>query len=199
MKHILHIISSIQPKESYSIQLGNAIIEKIQEKYPNSTVEESNLVGLEIPHLNPESLRKLFTPKEYLNEEEKESIKFSDNLLQQLQMADIIVIGAPLYNFTIHSALKAWIDQIVRPGIAFTYSEEGIVGLIKNKKAYLALSSGGVYSDGLSHFSEYALNHLKTVLEFIGITDVSTYRAEGLAYPSLMDTALTKAISSIEI
>lgn len=82
MKHILHLMSSIQPKESYSIRLGNAIVEKIQGKYPNSTLEELSLVDLDMPHLNPELLRKLFTPADYLSEEEKESIVFSNNLLE---------------------------------------------------------------------------------------------------------------------
>lgn len=124
MKHILHLISSIQPKESYSIKLGNAIIKKIQEKYSNSTLEELNVVELNIPHLNPESLRKLFTPVDHLNEEEKESVAFSNNLLKQLFSADIIVIGAPLSNFTIHSALKAWIDHIIRPVVTFAYGQD---------------------------------------------------------------------------
>jgi len=200
MKHILHLISSIQPKESYSIKLGNAIIEKIQEKYPNSTVEESNLVGLEIPHLNPESLRKLFTPKEYLNEEEKESIKFSDNLLQQLQMADIIVIGAPLYNFTIHSALKAWIDHITRPGVTFGYGEDGRpIGLVKGKKIYVAMSSGGIYSAGPGEVNDFVVPYLKAFLGFLGMTDLTTFRAEGLKVPELKEYAMAKAINSIVI
>ena len=200
MKHILHLISSIQPKESYSIKLGNAIIEKIQEKYPNSTVEESNLVGLEIPHLNPELLRKLFTPTEYLNEEEKESVKFSDNLLQQLQMADIIVIGAPLYNFTIHSALKAWIDHITRPGVTFGYGEDGRpIGLVKGKKIYVAMSSGGVYSAGPGQVNDFVVPYLKAFLGFLGMTDLTTFRAEGLKVPELKEYAMAKAINSIVI
>ena len=200
MKHILHLMSSIQPKESYSIKLGKAIIEKIEEKYPNSTVEESNLVGLEIPHLNSESLRKLFTPSEYLNEDEKESIKFSDNLLQQLQKADIVVIGAPLYNFTIHSALKAWIDHITRPGVTFGYGEDGRpIGLVKGKKVYIAMSTGGVYSAGPGQVNDFVVPYLKAFLGFLGMTDLTAFRAEGLKVSELKEHAMEKAINSIVI
>ncbi|KGO86766.1 hypothetical protein Q765_09060 [Flavobacterium rivuli WB 3.3-2 = DSM 21788] len=195
--NILHVISSPKQKASTSFQLSDAIVKQLLEKHPDGKVEE--LIPAGFPHASQEFIAAYDLPKHQQTARQNEVLTHSDKAIEQLQRADIIVIGLPLYNFGIPSSLKAWIDQIVRPGIAFTYSEEGIVGLIKNKKAYLALSSGGVYSDGLSHFSEHALNHLKTVLEFIGITDVSTYRAEGLAYPSLMDTALTKAISSIEI
>ncbi|WP_428232747.1 FMN-dependent NADH-azoreductase [Flavobacterium sp.] len=200
MKHILHLISSIQPKESYSIKLGKAIIEKIQERYPNSTLEETNLVDLEIPHLNTESLRKLFTPADYLNEEEKKSITFSNNLLKQLQAADIIVIGAPLYNFTIHSALKAWIDHITRPGVTFGYSEDGRpIGLVTGKKVYIAMSSGGVYSEGPGQVNDFVVPYLKAFLGFLGMTDLTAFRAEGLKVSELKEHAMKKAINSIVI
>jgi FMN-dependent NADH-azoreductase len=193
-------MSSIQPKESYSIKLGKAIIEKIQEKHPNSTIVESNLVDLEIPHLNPESLRKLFTPADYLNEEEKKSIVFSNTLLQQLLAADIIVIGAPLYNFTIHTALKAWIDHITRPGVTFGYGEDGRpVGLVTGKKIYVAMSSGGVYSEGPGKVNDFVVPYLKAFLGFLGMTDLTAFRAEGLKIPELKEHAMSKAINSIVI
>ncbi|KFF04099.1 FMN-dependent NADH-azoreductase [Flavobacterium reichenbachii] len=200
MKHILHLMSSIQPKDSYSIKLGKAVIEKIQEKYPNSTLEESNLVDLEIPHLNSESLRKLFTPADFLSEEEKKSNAFSNNLLQQLQAADIIVIGAPLYNFTIHSALKAWIDHITRPGVTFGYGEDGRpIGLVTGKKIYVAMSSGGVYSEGPGQVNDFVVPYLKAFLGFLGMTDLTAFRAEGLKVSELKEHALSKAIDSIVI
>ena len=200
MKHILHLMSSIQPKESYSITLGKAIVEKIKQKYPNSTVEESNLINLEIPHLKPELLRRLFTPADHLTPEEKESIEFSNNLLKQLLNADIIVIGAPLYNFTIHSALKAWIDHITRPGITFGYGEDGRpVGLVKGKKVYIAMSSGGVYSEGPGQANDFVAPYLKAFLGFLGMTDLKVFRAEGLKVAELKEDAMDKAFKSILI
>jgi FMN-dependent NADH-azoreductase len=200
MKRILHLMSSIQPKESYSIRLGNAIIEKIQGKYPNSTLEELSLVDLDMPHLNPELLRKLFTPADYLSEEEKESIAFSNNLLEQLLAADIIVIGAPLYNFTIHSALKTWIDYITRPGITFGYGEDGRpIGLVTGKKVYVAMSSGGVYSEGPGQVNDFVVPYLQAFLGFLGMTNLTAFRAEGLKVPGLKEDAMNKAINSIVI
>lgn len=200
MKHILHLMSSIQPKESYSITLGNAIVEKIKQKYPNSTIEKSNLIDLEIPHLNPELLRRLFTPASHLSAEEKESIEFSNNLLKQLMNADIIVIGAPLYNYTIHSALKAWIDHITRPGVTFGYGEDGRpVGLIKGKKVYIAMSSGGIYSEGPGQANDFVAPYLKAFLGFLGMNDLTVFRAEGLKVAELKEYAMDKAIKSIAI
>lgn len=200
MKHILHLMSSIQGKESYSIKLGNAIIEKIQEKYPNSTVEELNLVDLDIPHLNPESLRKLFTPADYLKDEEKESISLANQLLKQLLAADIIVIGAPLYNFTIPSTLKSWIDHITRPGITFGYGADGRpVGMVTGKKIYVAMASGGVYSEGPGKANDFVVPYLQAFLGFLGMTDLTAFRAEGLKVPELKEHAMNKAIDSIVI
>lgn len=200
MKHILHLMSSIQPKESYSITLGKAIVEKIKQKYPENNVEESNLIDLEIPHLNPELLRKLFTPAAHLTAEEKESIKFSNNLLKQLMNADIIVIGALLYNFTIHSALKAWIDHITRPGVTFGYGEDGRpVGLVTGKKVYVAMSSGGVYSEGSGMINDFVAPYLKAFLGFLGMKDLTIFRAEGLKVAELKEHAIDKAIKSILI
>ena len=199
MKRILHLISSIQGKESYSIKLGNTIIEKIQEKYPGSTVEELNLVDIEIPHLNPAVLRTFFIPSDQLTEEEKESIRFSDKVVKQLLAVDIIVIGAPLYNYTIHTSLKAWIDHVTRAGITFGYGENGPIGMINDKKVYVAMSSGGVFSEGPGKANDFVAPYLKSFLGFLGMTDLSVFRAEGLKVPGIKEHALQKAIDSILI
>jgi len=199
MKRILHLISSMQGKESYSIKLGHAIVEKIQEKYPGSTLEELNLVDIEIPHLSPAVLRTFFIPGEQLTEEEKESIRISDEVVRQLLAADIIIIGAPLYNFTIHTALKAWIDHITRAGITFGYGENGPVGKVTGKKVYVAMSSGGVYSEGPGKANDFVAPYLKAFLGFLGMTDLTVFRAEGLKVPGVKEYAMEKAIESIKI
>ncbi|MEV4886554.1 NAD(P)H-dependent oxidoreductase [Chitinophaga sp. CC14] len=199
MKHILHLISSLQGKGSHSIQLGQAIVEKIQEKYPGSTLEELNLVDIEIPHLSPAVLRTFFLPGDQLTEEEKESIRFSDEMVKQLLAADIIVIGAPLYNFTIHTSLKAWIDHITRAGITFGYGENGPVGKVTGKKVYVAMSSGGVYSEGPGKANDFVAPYLNAFLGFLGMTDLTVFRAEGLKVPGVKEYAMEKAIDSIRI
>jgi FMN-dependent NADH-azoreductase len=113
--------------------------------------------------------------------------------------ADMIVIGAPLYNFGISSALKAWIDHIARAGLTFHYTEHGSEGLVKGKKVYLAIAMGGVYSEGPMQAYDFVTPYLKAVLGFIGMTDITVFRAEGTAIPGLKETALEKAIAAIRL
>jgi len=200
MKHILHLKSSLQGAASYSIKLGEAIIEKIQEKYPESTVEELDLVESAIPHLTPQTLRALFTPEAQQTEEDKKEVRLSDELVKQLTAADIIVMGAPLINFTIPTNLKAWIDHITRPKITFGYGEDGRpVGLVKGKKIYVAMSSGGVYSEGPGKAHDFVAPYLTAFLGFLGMTDISVIRAEGLKVPGIMEHAMEQAVGSIKI
>lgn len=200
MKQILHVKSSLQGAASYSIKLGNTIVEKIQNKYPNSTIEELDLIDTDIPHLNPNTLRTLFTPAELLTDDDKISNHLSNKLIKQLLTADIIVIGAPLINFTIHSSLKAWIDHITRPRITFGYGEDGRpTGLVRGKKVYIAMSSGGIYSEGPGIINDFVAPYLTAFLGFLGITDVTVFRAEGLKVAGVKENAMEKAINSIQI
>jgi FMN-dependent NADH-azoreductase len=199
MKHILHLKSSIQGAASYSVKLGQDIIEKIQQKYPGSTLEEVDLVDIDIPHLTPDVLRTFFTPGDQLNAEEKESIRLSDDFVKQLLAADTIVIGAPLYNLTIPSALKAWIDHITRAGVTFGYGETGPIGKVTGKKVYVAMSSGGVFSEGPGKANDFVAPYLKSFLGFLGMTDMTVFRAEGLKMPGVMEYAWDKAVDSVRI
>lgn len=199
MKHILHLKSSIQGETSYSIRLGNNIIEKIKDKYPGSTVEELNVADKEIPHLNAGVLRTFFIPADQLTDADKESKRLSDDLVKQLFAADIIVIGTPLINYSIPSSLKAWIDHITRAGVTFGYDENGPFGLVKEKKVYVALASGGIYSDGPGKDNDFAAPYLKAFLGFLGMTDLTIVRAEGIKVPGIQEQAMEKAIDSIVI
>ncbi len=199
MKNILHLMSSIQGSDSNSVKLGNAIVQKIQEKYPENTLEEVDLVDLDLPHLNPNILHSFFTPEDKRTEEERESVRYSNKAIEQLFAADIIVIGAPLYNFTIHSALKVWIDHITRVGITFRYGETGPVGLVTGKKVYVAMSSGGIFSEGPSKQNDFVAPYLKAMLGFLGMTNVMVIRAEGLKVVGVKENAMMLAIESIQI
>jgi FMN-dependent NADH-azoreductase len=199
MKRILHLTSSILGPESKSIQLGRAVVEKIIEKYPGSIAEEVNLVELEVPHLTPATFQSFFIPAEQLALQDRQSVRYSDQAIAQLQAADIVVIGAPLYNFTIHTALKSWIDHIVRPGITFKYGEQGPVGLVTGKKVYVAMSSGGVYSHGPGQANDFVAPYLTAVLSLLGMSNISVFRAEGLKIPGLMEHAMDKAVQSVVI
>lgn len=199
MKKILHIISSPRGNASLSIKLGNAIVEKIKTAYPGSTVNENNLVKKQFPHLEEAHLASFFTPAESRTPENITAIKHSEDAIQEIRDADIIVIGAPLYNFGITSALKAWIDHIVRAGVTFKYDANGAQGLLSGKKIYIALSSGAIYSEGPYKAMDFVEPYLKTILGFIGLSDITVFRAEGANIPGIQDTALEKGISSIHL
>jgi FMN-dependent NADH-azoreductase len=197
MKKILHVISSPKGDASFSIKLGNAIIEKVKEANPGSTVTENNLAKNPLPHLEEAHLTSFYTPAEQRTPENVEAIKNSDEAVAQLMDADVIVIDAPLYNFSIPSGLKAWVDHIARAGVTFKYDENGPEGLVKGKKVYIALASGGIYSSGPMQGYDFAVPYLKSLLGFMGMTDLSVFRVEGVAYPNLKDTALETAVNSI--
>jgi len=199
MKKILHIISSPRGAESFSIKLGNQIVEKLKATYPGSTVTERNLVKEQFPVLEEAHLTSFFTPVEQRTPENAEAARHSEEAIAQLMDADIIVIGAPLYNFSIHASLKAWIDHVVRAGITFKYDENGPEGLIRNKKVYIAMSSGGIYTEGPMQSYDHAVPYLKTILGFVGLTDIEVIRVEGLSIPVVQDTAFEKAVNSVVI
>jgi len=199
MKKILHIISSPRGEASLSIKLGNAIIEKIKAEYPGSTVNERNLVTQNFPQLEEAHIHSFHTPAENRTSANIEAARHSDEGIKEIEDADIIVIGAPLYNFSIHSSLKAWIDHIVRSGVTFKVGANGAEGLIKGKKVYIALSSGGVYSEGPWQPFDFVEPYLKHILGFIGLKDMTTFRVEGSNIPGVKETALEKGISSIHL
>jgi len=196
---ILHIISSPRGEASFSIKLANEIIERLIVRHPESSVRTHDLTAVRFPHLEEAHLSAFMTEPEKRTANQVEASKHSDEAIAELLDADIIVIGVPMYNFGIHSTLKAWLDHVMRAGITFSYSENGPEGLIKNKKAYLAISSGGVYSDGPMKPYDFTAPYLTQVLNFIGITDITTYRVEGLAIPKIQEHALEKAIREINV
>src|SRR6478609_3549579 len=180
-KKVLHIISSPQGEASISKKLGRAIIEKIKTKYPDSIVKERNLATTFFPHLDQLQIGSWFTPVDHRSPEQVKAAKISEEAIDELQEADIYVIGAPFYNFAIPSTLKAYLDHIARPGITFRYKEDGTPeGFLKNKKAYVAIASSGVYSAGQFQSFDHVTPYLKFLLGFLGITDVDFIRAEGL-------------------
>ncbi len=196
---ILHIISSPRGASSYSVKLGIEILNELKIKYPDSIVKTRNLSKVPFPHLDEEHLNSFMTKAENRTPEQIAATALSDEAILELIEADIIVIGVPMYNFGINSTLKAWLDHIIRPGLTFSYSENGPVGLVGNKKVYLAISSGGIYSKGPMKPYDFTEPYLTKALNFIGITDITTYRVEGVAIPTLQDHVLEKAVEKIAV
>lgn len=197
MKKILSIVSSIKGEQSFSIKLSNAIIERLQSAYPDSTVAIRDLTKKPLPHLEGTHLASFYTPQEVRTAEQHEAVVYSDEAIQELLEADIIVIGVPLYNFGPPSTLKAWIDHIARAGITFSYSETGPKGLVADKKVYLALASGGIYSEGPRKEFDSTEPFLRNSLGFLGITDITAFRVEGVVMPDFAESALPKAVGKV--
>jgi FMN-dependent NADH-azoreductase len=197
MKKILNIVSSVKGKDSFSIKLSNAILDKLLSVYPNSSVKTHDLTKSPVPHLEETHFVSFYTPEETRTDKHKEAIKHSDHAIKELMEADIIVIGVPMYNFGIPSTLKAWIDHVVRAGVTFSYAKGFPEGFVTNKKVYLAIASGAVYSEGQMKSYDFTESYLRTVLGVLGMTDIKTFRVEGTNIPDLKDTAWPKALESV--
>jgi FMN-dependent NADH-azoreductase len=199
MSKILSIISSPRGEASNSIKLSTAIIDKLKEKDPGAAVLVKDLTKSPFPHMEESHLAAFFTPAEQHTDADKEAIKHSNQAIQEIMDADIIVIGAPMYNFGISSTLKAYIDHIARAGITFKYTANGPEGLVKGKKVYVAVTTGGVYSEGPYKPADGVTPYLQTILGFLGMTDVTFVRAEGFAVSELQENALNKAIDAFTV
>jgi len=197
MKNILNITSSISGENSYSVKLADAIIARIQSEYPGSTVKTYDLAKNPFPHLDAAHFEAFNVPADVRTADQQGAAHYSDTAISDLLAADYVVIGVPFYNFSIPSTLKAWLDHIVRAGITFSYGEQGPVGLVNGKKVFLAVASGGVYSEGPMSAYDSSEPFLRNVLGFLGMTDVTTFRAEGVKIPQLAETALPKAVEAV--
>jgi len=199
MANVLHINSSARTSGSLSRQLSSEFVAKWKAANPADTIVERDLAASPVPHLTEQMIGAYFTPAEQRNAEQAFAIKTSDTLVAEVQAADIIVIGAAMYNFSITSTLKAWIDHIARAGVTFKYTETGPVGLLTGKKVYVVTATGGVYSEGPAAGYDFVAPYLRAVLGFVGLTDVSFIRAEGVALgeQAVTDT-VTKARTTID-
>ncbi|TDP03310.1 FMN-dependent NADH-azoreductase [Flavobacterium sp. 245] len=195
---ILKIITSTNGETSFSNQLSNAVIEKLILLYPESEVRTLDLSKTPLPYLTNSHISAVYTPAETHTEEQTVAIKYSDEAIEKLLDSDILVIGVPLYNFGIPAVLKGWIDQIARAGKTFSYGAEGPKGLVTDKKVYLSIASGAVFSEGPMKSYDFSESYLRTIFGFLGMTDVTTFRVEGTAIPDFAANALPKALSSVE-
>jgi FMN-dependent NADH-azoreductase len=190
MTTILHIDSSVRSQGSLTRQLGAEVIAKLQAADPGAKVVTRDVVSNPLPHLTEQHIGAFFTPAEQRNAEQAHAIKTSDALVDELFAADTIVIGAPMYNFSITSGLKAWIDHIARVGRTFQYGANGPQGLVTGKKVIVVVASGGVYSEGPAAAYDHVTTYLRAALGFLGMTDVSFVIAEGV---SMGEEAVAKA------
>ncbi len=199
MKKILKIISSVNGAQSKSTQLADAVIEKLTANYPGSTVKVKDLSQQRYEHFHEGHLKVYRGMGEVATDVVAAVEKISDATINEVMDADIIVIGVPIYNFHVPSTLKAWMDHVMRAGKTFSFATGQAEGLVKNKKVYLAVSSGGIYSEGIGQTYDFAVPYMKAALGFVGMTDISTFWAEGCDMPGYKETALQKAIDQVAV
>lgn len=197
MTTILHIDSSAKLDGSATRTLTAEAIRAIQAKDPAASVVYRDLTRSPLPHISPEYLGGIFGNPALASHE---TVQRSDGLIEELFAADIIVIGAPMYNFGIPSQLKAWIDNICRAGKTFRYTAEGKPeGLLKNKRAIVATAHGGVYSEGPMVAYDHVGPYLQQLLGFLGVSDVQIIRAEKQAFgPEAAGEELERAKKQID-
>jgi FMN-dependent NADH-azoreductase len=199
VKKILHVTSSPRGEESNSIKLANRIIDQLQVRYPDSSLSINNTVERNYIHLNEIHPVAYRLPDTEQTPKQRDTLYSSDLAVRELMDADIIVISIAMYNFNIPSALKAWVDHVVRAGKTFSYATGKPEGLLQNKKVYLAIASSGVYSDGPMKPFDFGEPYLRFILGFMGITDITTYRVEGAGIPGIMEHSLEKGLESVAV
>jgi FMN-dependent NADH-azoreductase len=190
---VLKINSSSREQGSVTRQLSDSFIDKLTQQGKQVDLSERDVAKITLPFIDESWIGASYTSKDQRTEEQQQRLALSDQLIKELQDADAIVIGVPIYNFSIPAALKAWIDLVARAGVTFRYTETGPVGLLKGKKAYLVLASGGVPVGGEADFASGYMRH---VLGFIGIHDVEIIAAERVNIDN--DGGLSKAQQQID-
>ncbi|REG82699.1 FMN-dependent NADH-azoreductase [Marinomonas pollencensis] len=193
MATLLRIDSSAAGDNSKSRQLANEFVEKWQAANPEGQVIVRDVNANPLPHFTSETLAALFTPEAERTPAQKDIVTIGDELIEELENADVVAVSAPVYNFGIPSTLKAYFDYISRAGRTFKYTENGPVGLVK-KDAYVFTASGSFLSGtAMDHQTPY----LKTFLGFLGLTVKETFIAGGQSMGEPGEEAFTKAKNEI--
>jgi FMN-dependent NADH-azoreductase len=197
---LLHIDSAITGDQSVSRQLTAQTVAAWAAAHPGTQVQHLDLATDVVPHLGADALG-FRTGQAAATEAQRQENALSEALVSQFLAADVVVIGAPLYNFTIPTQLKAWIDRVAQAGRTFTYTEQGPKGLAGGKTVIVALTRGGVYSTSEGgRAMEHQESYLQTVFGFFGITDVRFVRAEGVGMgPDAKARALETAEGEIRV
>jgi len=178
--NILQINSSARADGSHSTRLAGTVVDRLRASAADGQVAVTvrDLGQTPHPELNEATLQALFTPSEQRTPAQAARVALDDALIAELQAADVVVLGVPMYNFGVPAALKTWIDAISRAKVTFQYTANGPEGLLKGKKIYIVLTRGGQYRNTPS---DTQVPYLRTVLSFLGMTDIQFIYAEGLA------------------
>ena len=176
--NILQVNSSVRREGSQSTLLANTIVSQLRATSPGASVTVRDLARTPLPGLDDAALQALFTPADQHTTEQAARVAQDDALIAEIQAAEVVVLGVPMYNFGVSAQLKNWIDAVTRAQVTFRYTADGPEGLLKGKKVYVALTRGGKYRNTPA---DTQVPYVKMVLGFLGMTDVVFVYAEGLA------------------
>ena len=194
--NILQINSSARIENSQSTKLANALVERIRAGHPDATLTVRDLSRTPHLPLDESTLQALFTAADQRTPEHNARVALDDALIGEIQAADVVVLGVPMYNFGVPAQLKNWIDAISRAQVTFRYTANGPEGLLKGKKVYVALTRGGKYRNTPT---DTQVPYLQTIFAFLGMNDVQFVYAEGLAMGAAAEqNALASARAQIE-
>lgn len=174
--NILHITSSVRGADSESSRVTQLVLDKLLAANPGATVVRRDFGAQPHPLLDGAAVGALFTPAEQRSASQAARVALDDVLIAEAQAADVIVIGAPMYNFGMPAQLKGWFDAIARSGVTFRYTATGPEGLLKDKKVYVATARGGVYPPD----ADPQVPHLRMLLNFLGLSDHTFIYSSGL-------------------
>lgn len=177
MTTLLQINASIFSNDGQSSRLSGQFVSAWREAHPQGKVVMRDLAAAPIPHLDAQRFGAFLSKPEERSAQQQAVLDFSDGLIEELREADVIVLGLPMYNFGVPSALKAYFDHVARAGVTFRYTENGPVGLLTGKKAYIFATRGGIYAGSAL---DTQTGYVRDFLRFIGIDDVDFVYAEGL-------------------
>jgi len=198
MTNVLIIDSAATGEASVSRKLTREAAERLQRANPAARIVLRDIGSAPIPHLTEKSVPAIRAGI-VESEEGRSALALSDELIAELQEADLIILGAPMYNFGMPSTLKAWFDHVLRARVTFRYTEAGPEGLLKGKKAIVVETRAGLYSEGPAAAMDSQEPHIRTLLGFMGIDDVTFVRAEKLAFgPEVAEAALAEAAERID-
>lgn len=182
MTNILIVNSSPNPDGSVSRALTEQFVESWRDVSDDTTIVHRD-VGLNlIPHVTQDMVGAYYTPPDQRSQEQKDILELSDAIVDEVEAADIIVIGSPMHNFGISSSLKVWVDHLARVGRTFNYTENGPEGTLSGRKVFVMTARGGTYQEGSPAAAmDMQEPYLRTVFGFLGLDDVTFVHAEGIA------------------
>jgi FMN-dependent NADH-azoreductase len=181
---ILHLDSSPTGASSVSREVSKATVAHLAARHPSAEVTYRDLTTAPIGHLGPDLLNALRPGDAFiLGPQFAGELELTEELIAEFLVADVVVIGAPMINFSVPTQLKAWIDRVAQPGRTFKYTETGPIGLAAGKKVILVSSRGGMYAGTpMEQTLDHQEAYMRAVMGFFGISDVEVIRAEGVAY-----------------